>query len=171
MSKMLRLILPLLAVLLLGSSAAIAGGGGNTITYPEKNPIFTVTFPDDWSTETDENLLHAVPSDSSLYLGIWALEDANTLDAALDEVDKAVSSLVKNLKVDDADSMDVNGIKFITVDGTGKDDDGNNVSVSVALFSPDEKQIFIMLYYGAKDAEDVHEKELVGILKSINGEK
>jgi hypothetical protein len=164
-------ILSMTSVLLLGAISVMADGGGNTIVYPEKNPIFTVTFPDDWSTETDENLLHAVPSDSSLYLGIWALENADNLDAALDQVDEAVSSLVKNLKVDEADSMDVNGIKFITVDGTGKDEDGNKVSVSVALFSPDEKQIFIMLYFGTPEAENTHEDELVGILKSINEEE
>jgi hypothetical protein len=57
------------------------------------------------------------------------------------------------------------------VDGTGKDEDGNKVSVSVALFSPDEKQIFIMLYFGTPEAENTHEDELVGILKSINEEK
>lgn len=126
----------MLSVLLLGSTIVMADGGVNTIVYPEKNPVFSVTFPDNWSTETDENLLHATPDDSSIYLGIWALEEANDLDAALDAVDEVVSSLVKNLQVDEADSMVVNGIQFITVDGTGKDDEGDNVNVSAALFSP-----------------------------------
>jgi hypothetical protein len=171
MHKKSVFILPLLAALLLGSATAIADGGGNTIVYPEKNPIFTVTFPDEWSTETEENLLHAFPSDSSIYLGIWALEDAGNLDAAMNEVDKVVASLVKDLKVGEVDSTVINGMQFLTVDGTGRDDEGDNVNVSVALFSPDEKQVFIMLYYGTPEAEKVHEDELVAILKSINEEK
>jgi len=171
MIKKTVFLLSILAVLLLGSTIATADGGGNTIVYPEKNPIFSVTFPNDWSTETDENLLHATPKDESVYLGIWALEEAGDLDAALEAVDEVVSSLVKNLKVDEADSMVVNGIHFITVDGTGRDEEGDNVNVSAALFSPDEKQIFIMLYYATPEAEKLHEDELVAILKSINGEK
>jgi hypothetical protein len=164
-------ILSILAALALFSAAVIAGGDGNTIVYPEKNPIFSVTFPDDWKTETEEDIVHAYPADESIYLGIWALEDAKNLDAALDAVDEAVASLVKNLKIDDPETMTVNEIEFMTCDGTGIDNDGDKVNVSVALFSPDEKQIFILLYYGTPEAEDAHEDELVGIVKSINGEE
>jgi hypothetical protein len=175
MRKKTVFILPILAVLLLGSTAAVADGGSfsskNTIVYPVKNPIFSVTFPDNWDTETENDIIHATPNDSSIYLGIWALEDANTLDAALDELDKAIASLVKNLKAGEAESAEINGIRFLTVDGTGRDEEGDNVNVSAALFSPDEKQIFIMLYYATPEAEKLHEDELVGILKSINGEE
>jgi hypothetical protein len=171
MFKKAVFILSMLSVLLLGSTIVMADGGGNTIVYPEKNPIFSVTFPDNWSTETDEDILQATPGDSSIYLGIWALENAENLNAALDAVDEAVASLVKNLEVDDPETMEVNGIQFMTCDGTGIDGEGDKVNVSVALFSPDEKQIFILLYYGTPDAEDAHEDELVGIVKSINGEE
>ena len=67
--------------------------------------------------------------------------------------------------------MTVNEIEFMTCDGTGIDNEGDKVNVSVALFSPDEKQIFILLYYGTPEAEDAHEDELIGIIKSINGEE
>jgi hypothetical protein len=171
MSKKAVFILFMLSVLLLGLATATAGGDGNTIVYPEKKPVFSVTFPDDWSTETEDDIVHATPADESIYLGIWALEDAKNLDAALDAVDEAVASLVKNLKVDDPETMTVNEIELMTCDGTGIDNEGDKVNVSVALFSPDEKQIFILLYYGTPEAEDAHEDELVGIVKSINGEE
>ncbi len=171
MFKKAVFVLSMLSVLFLGSTVVMADGGGNTIVYPEKNPIFSVTFPDNWSTETDEDILHATPGDSSIYLGIWALEDAENLNAALDAVDEAVASLVKNLEVEDPETMEVNGIQFMTCDGTGVDGEGDGVNVSVALFSPDGKQIFILLYYGTPEAEDAHEDELVGIVQSINGEE
>jgi hypothetical protein len=171
MIRMRIFTLSLMAALILFSAAAIADGGGNTIIYPEKNPVFSVTFPDEWKTETEEDIVHAYPADESIYLGIWALEDAENLDAALDAVDEAVASLVKNLKVDDPETMTVNEIEFMTCDGTGIDNEGDKVNVSVALFSPDGKQIFILLYYGTPEAEDAHEDELIGIVKSINGEE
>lgn len=160
----------ILSALLVLSMAVVADGGSsdNTIIYPAENPIFSVTFPDNWETETEDDILHATPSDSSIYLGIWALEDVKDLDAALDAVDETVSSLVKNLEVGEVETSDINGIKFMIVDGEGKDEEGDYVDVSVALFSPDEKQIFIMLYYGTPEAEQAHEDELVSILKSIN---
>jgi hypothetical protein len=165
----------ILALLTLGASVAGADSGSFsskcTITYPADDPVFSVTFPENWSTETDENIIHATPNDSSLYLGIWALEKGSDLDAALDAVDEAVSSLVKDLKVGEVDSTVINDIQFLNVDGTGKDEDGNPVNVSVALFSPDKEQIFILLYFGTPDAENTHEDDLVGILKSINGEE
>ena len=163
--------LSLLVFLLLGSTAAVADGGGDTIVYPVENPVFSVTFPEGWKTEMEEDIVHAAPKDESIYLGIWALEDAENLDAALDAVDEAVSSLVKDLDVGEADSVVVNGIQFFTVDGTGKDEDGSTVSVSVALFSPDGTQIFILLYFGTPQAEDAHKDELVEIIKSLNEEE
>jgi hypothetical protein len=141
-----------------------------TVVYPADNPVFSITFPEGWRTETDENLLHAVPQDSSVYLGLWALEDAKNLDEALDAVDELVGSLVKNLEVDEVDSSILNDMEFLSVDGKGIDTEGDAVNVSVALFTPDEETVFILLFYGTPEAGDLHENELVDILKSIRQE-
>jgi hypothetical protein len=164
--------LGILTALVAGSCVLVAVPGPaplNTIVYPAENPVFSISFPNGWLTETDGELLHAMPEDSSVYLGLWALEDAKTVDAALDAVDEVVSSLVTQLKVGEVDTLVINGIAFLSVDGKGIDTEGDRVNVSAALFSPDQETIFILVYYATPAAEAHYENDLVSILKSIRG--
>lgn len=170
MYKKSIVFLPVLVALVFGTAILNAGdfGSKNTIVYPSENPVFSITFPDNWETETDENMLHSNPSDSSIYVGIWALEKDVKLNDALDALDETISSLVTDLKVGEAEKNIINGMEFISVDGSGKDKDGDAVNISAAVFSPDKKQVFILIYYGTPEAEKLHEAELTALLKSIN---
>ncbi len=172
MFKRNAFILCTMAAMAMAFTAPAAGdtGSGNTIVYPSGNPVFSITFPDGWETEADENLLHACPADSSIYLGLWALEEGVKLDDALDALDEIVSSLVTGLETGEAENNEINGIDFLSVDGTGKDGDGDAVDVSAAVFSPDDKQVFILIYYGTPEAGEKHEDEMTAILGSINKE-
>jgi hypothetical protein len=76
---------------------------------------------------------------------------------------------VTQLKVGEVDTLVINGIAFLSVDGKGIDTEGDRVNVSAALFSPDQETIFILVYYATPAAEAHYENDLVSILKSIRG--
>ena len=141
-----------------------------TFTYPADDPQFSITFPDDWTVEPDEQLLHAGPEDGTIYLGVWALAGAENLDSALEALDEALGNFFTEMELGEAEAMEINDIPFVAVDGTGADKDGNELDLSVALFLPDEDAVYILLYFGTADAEEAHEDELMSIVQSIVAE-
>ena len=153
----------MVVVLLLSTNFLFA----DEYSYPGENPVFSITFPDDWKVETDEELLHATPKDETLYLGLWALADVENIDAAMDAIDEVVAEFVDDVETDEADEMEINGIEITFVDGVGKDEEGEQVEVSVALFSPDDETVFVLFYFGYPETTKQHEKALVKILESI----
>ena len=150
-------------VLLLNANFLIA----DEYFYPGENPIFSITFPDDWNVETDEDILHVTPKDESLYLAVWALADVEDIDAALEVIDEIVDEFVDDLKTEEPDELEVNGLEITFIDGVGKDEDGEKVEASVALFSPDDETVFVVFYFGYPETSKKHEKALVKIIESI----
>ena len=142
---------------------------GTKYVFPAENPIFSIVFPDNWKIESDEDILHAAPADESIYLGIWAL-DVEDVEAALAAIDEITADIVTDLKVTSTDTLTVNDINILLVEANGTDEEGDTINVSVFLFSPDGETIFITFSYGTPEAEKIHEKELLSILKSISAE-
>ncbi len=140
---------------------------GETFTYPGEDPLFSISFPDDWIVDLDEDLLSSMPEDESIYLGLWAIADSDNLEDALDALDEVIEELVVEFEAGELEELEINDIQIFYVDGSGLDTEGNDVNVSAAIFSPDEEMICILFYYGTPAAESLHEDELVGILKSL----
>jgi hypothetical protein len=162
--------LKMFSVAVLFLFAVVPLAQADTFSYPADDPQFSITFPDDWTVEPDEQLLHAGPKDGTIYLGVWALEGAENLDTALEALDEALGKFFTELELGEADTMEVNDIPFVAVDGTGADKDGDKVDLSVALFLPDENSVYILLYFGTEEAEETHEDELMSIIQSIKAE-
>jgi len=142
---------------------------GTKYIFPAEDPIFSIVFPDNWKIEPDEDILHATPADESIYLGIWAL-DVEDLEAALEALDEVTAEIVADLKVISTDTLVVNDIDILLVEAQGIDEEGDTINISAFFFSPDDETIFITLSYGTPEAEKIHEKELISILKSISAE-
>jgi len=143
------------------------GATSSTYVYPEKASVFSITFPDEWQVESEEALLHASPADESIYFGVWALMEADSLDAALKALDESLADYLTELELGDPEEVEINEITFLTVNGQGKIPEGDLVNVSVALFSPEEKTVFIALYFGTPEAEEKHEETLTKVIQSI----
>ena len=136
--------------------------------YPAKNPVLSITFPNDWKIETEEEQLHATPKDESLYLGGLALDDIEDVDDAMEAIDKIVAEFVDDFKAEEPGEMEINGIEITFIEGIGKDEDGEKIEVSTAVFSPDDGEtVFVLFYFGYPEATKKHEKALVKIIESI----
>ena len=139
-----------------------------TFEYPGQDPIFAITFPDDWNIDVDEELLNAMPADSSIYLGLWAMDGVENLEAAFEALDESFADLITDVECDDPEAIEINDIQIITIDGKGKTTDGAvDIVLSVALFSPDDETIFVVLAFGTPEAEKKHSEALGSIVNSI----
>lgn len=153
--------------LLTGLSLLAGSVFAGELVYPSDSPVLSITFPDSWKTEADGEVMHTSPADESVYLGLWALAEDQDVNDAIDALDQVVGELVKDAEFADAVENNINGIDIYSVDGTGKDDEGNNVTVSAAVFTPDGKQTFIILYYATPESEKKHEKDILSVLGSL----
>jgi hypothetical protein len=140
--------------------------------------VLSVTFPDGWKVELDQEDqkgVSGISSDEAIWLYIWPLDEKAVQDdpkAAIDEAatdaGKDIAEWVSDVKFEEPTTVELNGISFLDISGAGKSkEDGSDVTVSVTFFSPDNKAVFIMLYYGSPDAEKTHDKELSEIAHSI----
>jgi len=140
-----------------------------TYTYPDSdNPVVQISFPDSWEIEPDEEMLHAMPGDESIYLGFLSLEGSEDIEAALDAVDEVLAELLSELDLADFEEIENDDFVFLYSEGNGVDKEGDAVNVTVALFSPDGEMVCLVFYYGTPEAEEIHEKELNAIVESIS---
>ncbi len=141
-----------------------------TYVYPnQENPVLSISFPDEWKVEPEENILHATPKDESIYVALWALDDVENLEAALESVDKLVSPMIDEFLADEPEKVEFNNILYYFIEGSGKDNDGEDVNASVAIFTPDGETVCLIITYGTPEADEEHEEDFMNIIKSIKG--
>ena len=139
--------------------------------YPDgNNPLFSITFPNHWSVEPEEELLHASPPDETIYLGLWAVEDAETVEDAINALESSMGDLIQNVEFGDPEEFENNGIAFLGIDGAGTDEDGNPMNISFGIFTPDGETFCILFYLGTPENEAKYEDSLTGIILSIQAE-
>ena len=156
---------------------------GNTFaesvyTYPEKAPVFSIAFPDDWTVELDQEDqrgMFALSPDEAIELDIWPLNEeeiaedrAAAVDNAIAEINDVLAEYVTDFQAVKQSQFEINGIKFDNLDGTAKElDDGSDVMISVAFFWPNDETLFVLMYWGTSEGEQIHAEALNAIMQSI----
>lgn len=150
-----------------------------TYTYPKDAPVFSVAFPDDWSVEIDKDDggrgVYAMSSDEAIEFDIWPLDEEQVsedpeaaLKAEVEAINKYIADYAKDFNPGTPENLDVNGIKFVVVSGPAKDsDDDSDITISAAFFSPDEKTLFALVYWGNAEAETKYADQLKAIVQSF----
>lgn len=152
-----------------------------TYRIPETGtPIVKVDVPTDkWTVTNKDGLFSVVPKDSGessrLVTMIWASANPNSETATDDLVNEAFD-VVESLLVDitwaeEMSDFESNGISFIANDGWGyyKNEDGSKdqMSTTVMIFFPDDKNLMTLVFFGTVEAYDKWEKSLLEIVLSI----
>ena len=149
-----------------------------TFTYPKDKPVLQITFPDGWKVEADEgddNGLVVTSPDDAIEFDLWALEKHSDpkkmmeeIQANASEIGENIEDFVTDFKVSEKRSGDINGLKASMFGGMGKSvEDGKPVNVEVTFLTPDDKQLFGMMYWGSDEAEKKHEEALKKIGQSL----
>ena len=159
------------AVLFCLAGAAAA----ETFTYPDKDPVLSITFPDAWKTEVADDTLTGKTDDEEIEINLWALDAKDVekdlkaaLDAAAAEIGTEIAQWVTDFKAEAPTVAEHNGIAFVEVMGVGKDkEEGTDVLVSVDFFSPDDKTIFAMMFWGSEAGLNKHLQDIKAVADSI----
>lgn len=138
--------------------------------YPVDDPHTSITFPDKWKVEPDGNVIHAGPKDGSLYFGLLALPEDFDNDKVGEAIGEAIDQVVSDFKEGETSTLEVNDITLYYTDATGKSrETGEKLDVSMAYFSADNdpKHMMAIVYFGTKEAEKKHQKDLEKVISSI----
>ena len=165
----------LLSISLLG---ILARTSAETVAFPQGKSVFSVVFPDSWNAQMESNgTLTARPNDkSAVQLTLLTLEGIAN--------EKAASTALVRMSEQIAKATDISAFKkgevtayrteknlpCLHLESRGKDRAGADVVLTTIVFSPDDRQYFVLVARAAPAAEKAHESELVGIVQSIEGD-
>jgi hypothetical protein len=149
-----------------------AGLQAKTTKFPEKDPAFSVTFPDDWTVAVDsEANLKCKAADGS---GVWFI--IQKLDAKTEEETKVfLQQIVKTVDLGDAKTAKVSeiketttakGVKLFAITSTNTTS-GVEMVYSDTAFAPKKGIYFGLLNIDTAADAKAHEKQITEILNSI----
>ncbi len=168
--------LGVLSFLLIGASAF-----ARNYSYPKDEPVFSIDFPDTWKVRVDAEdvAILAHSPDKEIEYNIWEVPDKKVkadvtaaLNESVKEVNEIIEQYVTKTTFGEWKSEKINGMEFLWAEGKGKDkDDGQTVFIEVNFFSPDEKSVYVLIFWGTKEGEKKYRAEIEKIDHSIKKAK
>ena len=162
---MKNLLLSVLAALLMAPFA----GAEQTINYPDKDPIFSISFPDAWKVETGEQNVSASSPDSLVNMELIALE-AEALDGAIDMAKEALAEQLKGLEWSgEPEKGELNGMHVTFLNGQVVIEEVK-MAVNCMVFAPKDADTFFMLFnIVPMEALKEHGEDVSKVINSIKG--
>ena len=145
-----------------------------TIKYPEKDPAFSITLPDDWTTKPgqDGGLDCKAGDGSKFYFSIVPFEEVNTeadVKAVLPKLAQGLvdGAKIENVKIGDIREMTATKkVKLFGLDAKGATS-GVDYVITLAAFAPKKGAYFIIMSVGPFDVDKAHSKVMGDIINSI----
>ena len=168
-TKMKTLILSVSLLIAISSSLC-----AKTIKYPEYNPSFSITLPDDWTTKANsDGSLEGTTGDGSQFSFMVNPAYEVSADAGLKAYlpkfvqEMSDSAGIKDMKVDAIkETMTSKGVKLFGLSVSGATD-GGEMLISLTAFAPKTGTYFIIMAADRAEVEKAHEKVMGEILSSI----
>jgi hypothetical protein len=163
--KILRLLVAA-AVLLIASAPLYA----KKFAYPTKaDAWFTIDIPDAWKPAIEDEAIEATAPEDAAYVTFWVLKNKSDFKSFEKDLDEILKDSVTDPKVTKPlEEKTVNGIKFNTFQGTGKDrKEKTPVSFEVWMFAPKPGKVGFLYFDRDTDVSADIMKSLQGIVESI----
>ncbi|MBX7223770.1 MAG: hypothetical protein K1Y36_27900 [Blastocatellia bacterium] len=125
---------------------------------------FKFTLPDNYKVETKGDVLIAQDPTGDLGITFFPVK-AEKLSDSLDAVEAALKDSFQDLHLGDAKEGELNGMDYISFDGTGKVD-GTPADVSVMVFTKNGKFLVVFGAVASSKAKKF-EPALIEIFKSL----
>lgn len=135
-------------------------------TYPHEGAKVQVDIPDTWTVEAEDDTLSATSKDETIGL-VFTVLAATDVDAAVDALDKELSSFIKNLRQDGKPGeVTINGMKGVSIDGKGEVE-GVKMDIGLMILKAPSGKVIMVLGFAAGGTMDKHERAVQGIFKSL----
>ncbi|WP_395751594.1 hypothetical protein [Prosthecobacter sp.] len=155
-----------LAVLL---SAPLASAADKAVDFPKEAPLLSFTLPDTWAVKYDDGDLLATPSkdDESVIVEVIELEAGlDSFDAAVKEAKETMSDF-KNMKYDEMQKGEKDGLGIAILNAQGEDEDGKAFINLVLLAKPGAKNYILLSCISSKEGSDKHGAAISGVIGSL----
>ena len=161
----------LAATLLLATALNL---NAKTIKYPEKDPAFSITLPDDWTAKPDKdgNLDCEAGDGSKFSFSIVPSKEINTeadLKAFLPKLAQGMAdgAKIENVKVGDVGEMTTaKKVKLFGLNAKGPTS-GVDMVITLAAFAPKKDTYFVIMSVDPSDVDKAHGKVMGEIIDSI----
>jgi hypothetical protein len=144
-----------------------------TVEFPAKDPAFSFSLPDGWTTETGEDgRLYCTAGDGSEFKvgfvaspGVKNADDAKTL---LPKILQGMSDAMKceNYKASEAQAGKIGALSYIAMEAHGTVS-GTEMVLSAFIFSLTPGHYFSIVGAASKEVDEAHNKDMSGIISSI----
>lgn len=158
--------------LLLGFAALLSFGSAQadqTINYPEKDPIFSISFPDGWKVEEADQSVSASSADELVNMELIALE-ADALDGAIEGAKESLKEEFKGIKFGgEPEKGELNGMNVVFINAQATVEDVK-MAVNCCIFEPKGEDTFFMLFNVVPlEVLKDHGEDISKVLNSIKG--
>lgn len=157
------------ALLAIVATTCLAAVPAAAATYELGSPaIAQVTLPDAWSPTVTERGVEATSADDEIYVAVRPAAIENAEDAVKQTLAYLVGQGVKiDVSTQRQQAAQINGMDAVSLAYSGKDEDDENIEISVSVFIISPSAAVILTYWGSKEGEQTYASELRGILQSL----
>ncbi len=154
--------------LILTSLLAMASlaSAGQTFTYPQQAPIFSITYPEAWEIKAEEATINAGSSDGSVATVLMALEGKD-LEEAIKGAMAGIDEQFESMTTDEPQEAQINGMDVLLVNGKGDLKGGGKMNANWAIFTPDKENFFMLLVFTPENVGEDHAKDITSLLQSV----
>ncbi len=155
-----------LAILL---AVLLAFAADKSVDFPKAPPLLTFSLPDTWEVDLDDEGLLATPTkdDDSVIVELAEPEAAlSDFDAAVKEAKGTVSEF-KNMKYDDMEKGEKDGLGITILNAEGEDEHGKAFINLVLLGKPGAMNFILLSCISSKTGSDKHGAAIGALIQSI----
>lgn len=130
--------------------------------------VAQIDLPVDWKPTAIEHGYEATSPDEELYLAV-EVASVNSTEKAILEAFQFLAD--QGVKVDDSSVTQkqgvLNGMPVFDISAKGKDEDGEDAEISVAVAVVNETTMLLLTYWGTPAGEKTHAETLAAIAGSL----
>ena len=138
-----------------------------SFAIPSENPVATVVLPDDWNADEIDTGVEVTSKDDEVYMAFETVKAASAEEALNEGLDYLKA---KGVKLDESSmkqqEMNINGMKGIAVNFTGKDKDGD-AEISLILLGASKDRLVMLTYWSSPEGAKANGDTLNKIADSI----
>lgn len=155
-----------LAVLL---TAPLAFAADKAVNFPKESPLVTFVLPDSWQVDFEDDSLIATPTKDDDSVSIQVDEMAagpDAFDAAVKEAKETMTEF-KNVKYDEIEKAQKDGLGFAILNAEGEDENGKVFINLVLLAKPGAENFILLSCISSKEGSDKHGAAIGAMIGSV----